>query len=181
MVMRLGAATGQGRDRADDSWSTADDLASFCRAEWPRLVGTLTLYCGDRAVAEELAQETLVRVWRHWADVERATNPQAWAHRVALNLASSWFRSGRARRRALQRAERAATPHRDPDPADAVAVRAAVSALPERQCRALILRYFADLSVREVAELMGCRDGTVKALTSQAIEALRSAGLEVTE
>ena len=40
----------------------ADDpeLADFCRSEWPRLVGSLGLYVGDRALAEDLAQEALV-------------------------------------------------------------------------------------------------------------------------
>jgi RNA polymerase sigma factor (sigma-70 family) len=57
--------------------------------------------------------------------------------------------------------------------ADAIAVRAAVAALPERQRAAVVLRYFADLPVSAVAEILSCAHGTVRSLTSQAIERLR--------
>lgn len=61
-----------------------DALSSFCAAEYPRLVGTLTLYCGDRPIAEELAQEALVRVCQHWSRIRRLENPGGWVHRVAI-------------------------------------------------------------------------------------------------
>jgi RNA polymerase sigma factor (sigma-70 family) len=54
-------------------------------------------------------------------------------------------------------------------------VRDAVAALPERMRTALVLRYFADLPVDAVAEIMDCAPGTVKSLTSQAIDKLRAA------
>ena len=54
MGMRLGAEPAVGWDVADAPEDA--DLAAFCRAQWPRLVGVLTLYSGNRAVAEELAQ-----------------------------------------------------------------------------------------------------------------------------
>ena len=62
-------------------------LVEFCRAEWPRLVGSLSLDVGSRELAEDLAQETLVRVCAHWRRVRRADSPSGWAHRVAFNLA----------------------------------------------------------------------------------------------
>ena len=76
------------------------DFDDFCSAEFPRLIGTLTLFCGDQGVAEELAQETLVRAYQHWKRVQRLDNPGAWANRVAINLATSYFRRKRAERRA---------------------------------------------------------------------------------
>src|SRR5260370_4149659 len=68
------------------------EFTAFCRAEWPRLVGSLALYTGDRDLGEELAQETLSRVFEHWAEVRDADSPRAWAHRVGLNLAKSHYR-----------------------------------------------------------------------------------------
>jgi RNA polymerase sigma factor (sigma-70 family) len=62
---------------------------------------------------------------------------------------------------------------RAPDAAAVLAVRAAVARLPSRQRIAVVLRYFADLPVRDVAELMRIAEGTVKALTAQAIANLR--------
>ena len=80
------------------------DLVGFCRAEWSRLVGTLALLTGDADLAEELAQETIVRVCRDWRKVSSMDAPGAWAHRVAVNLAHSHFRRRSAARRALARA-----------------------------------------------------------------------------
>lgn len=145
--------------------------SAFCRDLHPRLVGALALHCGDRDVAAELAQETLARVWERWSTVERHEAPEAWAFRVAFNLAASRYRRRAAERRAHGRVG-AAEAH-EPDAADAVAVRAAVAALPPRQRAALVLRYFADLSVERTADVLGCRPGTVKSLTSQAIVSLR--------
>jgi RNA polymerase sigma-70 factor (ECF subfamily) len=107
----------------------------------------------------------------------------AWTYRVAVNLANSWLRRRMAERRAHARLSgRAASAHTDPDPADAVAVRRAVGALPRRQRTALVLRYYADLPVAEVAALMGCAPGTVKSLTSKALTALRRVeGMQVAE
>jgi RNA polymerase sigma factor (sigma-70 family) len=98
-------------------------------------------------------------------------SPEAWAFRVAFNLAASRFRRGAAERRA--RARLGPPDDHATDHADAVAVRQAVAALPRRQRAALVLRYFADLPVDRTAEVLGCAPGTVKSLTSQAIASLR--------
>lgn len=152
------------------------DVHDYCRQLRPRLVGTLVLLLGDVGVAEEIAQETLARVWLRWrqlADLAEAARA-AWAYRVAVNLGRSWLRRRMAERRALRRlGGRAEAVHVDPDAAEAVAVRRAVAALPRRQRAAVILRFYADLSVEEVAEVMGCAPGTVKALTHQGLRALR--------
>ena len=152
-----------------------DDVSAFCRREWPRLVGSLSLFTGDGDLAEELAQETLARVCRDWRKVSNLDAPGAWAHRVALNLARSHFRHRAVARRHDRRF--AAAAFDDPDSATVIAVRLAVARLPHRQRTALVLRYFADLSVAETAEVMRCPEGTVKTLTRQAILALRSTGL----
>jgi RNA polymerase sigma factor (sigma-70 family) len=152
-----------------------DGRVEFCEREFPHLVGAVALYCGDVAVAEEIAQEALARACRYWPRVSQYDAPGAWARRVALNLASSHLR-----RRALERRARARLAARTPDAyegsdvADAVTVRRAVSSLPPRQRLALVLRYYADLSVADTAAQMRCAEGTVKALTAQGIAALRA-------
>jgi RNA polymerase sigma-70 factor (ECF subfamily) len=155
--------------------ATEIQLEEFCREQWGRLVGSLYLYVGDRELAEELAQETLVRAVQHWEDVAYADSPSAWAHRVAFNLAKSQFRRRLAQRRARSRVVALAPP--EPDLAAAVAVRAAVAGLPQAQRSALVLRYFADLPLRQVAAVMNCPENTVKSHIRRAIEALRGAGL----
>jgi RNA polymerase sigma factor (sigma-70 family) len=151
------------------------DLTTFCRLEWPRLVGSLTLYTGDRDLAEELTQEALIRVCEHWTQVREAESASGWAHRVGFNLAKSQFRRRAALRR-IRRLEPAQPDIWDPDTASDLAVRQAVAALPEPQRSALVLRYFADLPVSEVALLMACPTNTVKTHTRRALMALRDAG-----
>ena len=157
------------------SADTLDDVDSFCRREWPRLVGSLSLFTGNADLAEELAQETLARVCRDWRKVSGLAAPGAWAHRVAINLARSHYRH---RAVARKHASALVSPTSvDDDTASALAVREAVARLPVRQRSALVLRYFSDLSVAETAEAMRCPEGTVKTLTRQAILALRNQGL----
>ncbi|HEX2039952.1 MAG TPA: sigma-70 family RNA polymerase sigma factor [Acidimicrobiales bacterium] len=158
--------------------STAGGASAFYRAEYPRLVAALTLYCGDQELAAELAQEAMARAWRLWGRVGSYESPAAWVHRVGINLANSALRRAalRARLTQAERPEEAAAPA---DIGAALALRQAVASLPRRQRTALVLRYFVDLPYEEVAELMRCRAGTVRALTAQAIENLRkTAGLQ---
>ncbi len=154
----------------------ADDLVAFCEAEYPRLVGVLGLYSGNRAVAEELAQETLARVWRHWPKVSRLGNPGAWARRVAINLAKSHLR-----RVALEMRVRRIPEDVSSNPAaateDALEVRRAVAALPHRQKSALLLRFYLDLPFGEIAEVMDVPESTAKSLVRRGLARLRAGEL----
>jgi RNA polymerase sigma-70 factor (ECF subfamily) len=150
-----------------------DDLTEFCGAEWPRLVGALSLYTGDAELAQDLAQEAVARLCREWRKVRRLDAPSAWLHRVARNLAHSHFRRAGVGRRAAEQMRPPDVVHQTDD---AVATRVVVAALPERERDALVLRYYLGYSVRETAEALGCPEGTVKTLTHRAITRLRDAG-----
>lgn len=151
-----------------------DQAAAFYRAEYPRLVGWLTLYVGDRSVAEELAQDALLRALRRWRHVSRLESPGGWTWRVALNLANSTLRRHGAQRRALRRLEADHTDGGDPaDAAGTVAIQQAVAALPDRQRTAVILRYYLDLPVEDTAARMGISQDAVRSLTKRGIAALR--------
>jgi RNA polymerase sigma factor (sigma-70 family) len=153
-----------------------EDVHDFCRQLRPRLVGTLSLLCGDREVGEELAQETMARVWVNWAKLRDLDDQAmiAWTYRAAVNLSRSWIRRRVAERRALLRLSAGTTDrHCDPDAVEVVELRRAVASLPRRQRTAVVLRFYADLPVADVAALMGCAPGTVKALTAQAISNLQ--------
>lgn len=147
-------------------------MEEFCRRVSPRLVGSLLLLCGQRQVAEDMAQEALARAWERWSAVSLMESPEGWVFRVAFNLASSHQRRAMAERRATARLADAVAPS-DLDSDVAVALRQALIALPDRQRQAVVLRYYAQLSVVETADAMDCAAGTVKALTSQAVAALR--------
>ena len=150
------------------------DAAAFCAAAYPQLVGALSLYVGDRFLAEELAQEALLRACRQWPKVSALDSPGGWTWRVATNLANSHFRRRRAARRAQRRLEGTAeASYVDPDGAEAVAVRRAVAALPERQRTAFVLRHVQELTVEETAARIGASPDAVKSLTKRATATLR--------
>jgi RNA polymerase sigma-70 factor (ECF subfamily) len=145
------------------------NLDSFCRAMFPSLVGMLSLWCDDRYLAQELAQETLARVCRDWGKVQRLDHPEAWARRVALNLAFSWFRRRKAERRALSLSHRTQQ-SAQPDSAAAVELRTLIAALPKRQRTAVVLRYYSDLSYAEIARVMEVPESTAKSLVARSIK-----------
>ena len=151
-----------------------DALAQFCRREHPRLVGALTLYCNDRATAEDLAQEALARACLHWSRVQGMDAPGAWVHRVAMNLASSALRRKAAELRAHRRAGAGAEPVTDHDVASAVAVGNALAGLRAKQRRVLVLRYYLGFSVEETAGILGLPANTVKTHTRRALEHMRA-------
>ena len=164
-----GSITSEG-DRlpgADDN----EALSLLCRAERPRLVGLLALQVGDRAVAEELAQEVLVKLCVAWPRVDQ---PARWLTRVAVNTGNSWIRRRMAERRAYARHGMPSEAVEQVDSAATVTVRQAVAGLPKRQRTAVILRFYEQLSVAETAALMGCAEGTVKALTHKAVRRLQT-------
>jgi RNA polymerase sigma-70 factor, ECF subfamily len=155
-----------------------EDLAAFCRATYPRLVGALALYVGDRATGEDLAQEALLRAAQRWESVRAMASPQAWTYRVGINLANSWFRRRRAERAAQARSGGDVA---EADAADRVAVRVAVAALPRRTRTALVLRYYLGLPVRDAAAHMNISEDAVRSLTKRALAQLRTQLLQPEE
>jgi RNA polymerase sigma-70 factor (sigma-E family) len=149
-------------------------LADICHREHPRLVGLLALYVGNLAVAEDLTQEAFVRLHQHWPRVQHMASPRGWLATVGMNLSRSWWRRHFAQQRAQRRLEAAHDPRPTDEPGDVLAVRAAVAALPRRQRAALVLRYYAGLSITETAQQLRCAEGTVKSLTNRAITTLRT-------
>lgn len=148
-------------------------LADFCHREHSRLVGLLALYVGELPAAEDLAQEAFVRLHQHWPRVRNMDKPEAWLSTVGINLARSWWRRHFAHQRARRRLGSRPEAETTTEPADVLAVRAAVAALPHRQRAALVLRYYAGLSVAETARQLHCAEGTVKSLTHKAVASLR--------
>lgn len=149
-----------------------DELEAFCEMQYRQLVGLLVMTTGDRMIAEELAQDTLERVCQHWPKVRGLDRPDAWARRVAINLANSWFRRRGAERRANAR-HGADREQFESDPALDLTLNRAVERLPRRQRTAVVLRFVVGLSVAEVAVELGCAEGTVKSLTHRALSRLR--------
>jgi RNA polymerase sigma-70 factor (sigma-E family) len=142
------------------------------------LLRTGYLMTGDGRDAEDLVQETFLRVARRWNRVRSMDHPAAYARRILINLVLQ-----DAERRSRQKAE-LARQQAGVDTADQSAARAfwhvdnlaefrwALAQLPARQRAVLVLRYWADLPVGEVAEILGCSPGTVTGTASRAADRL---------
>lgn len=150
-----------------------DDLTGFIASHHARLVGVVALNTGDRHAADDLAQETWVRLCQHWDRVQPGSDPWPYTVTIALNLCRSRWRRLSRRWREVPHSLDVAIPevaddHRLPLLDDAL------RNLTPRQREAIVLRYYAQLDVAETAASMGCADGTVRALTHQAITSLRA-------
>jgi len=153
-----------------------DDFERFCRDAHPGLVAALAHHCGDRFLAEELAQEALIRAGDRWSKVRQLDSPAGWTFRVGANLAVSSFRRRGAEKRALARASASggSGARRDPDAGEAVAVRRALDELPEKQRRVLLMRYVLDLSAEQTGATLGMSAGAVRMQCHRALATLHA-------
>ena len=133
----------------------------FYRAEWGAMVGLAYTLTGSRPVAEDLAQEAMLRAYRGWARVSSYDKPATWVRRVLINLAASRWRRQRSAAKAMLRWRGRAELVVEIDDTSS-AVWDAVLRLPRRQCEVIALYYGCDLSVDEVADTLDCAAGTVR-------------------
>lgn len=144
----------------------------FCATAHPKLVAALAHQTGDAWLAEELAQEALIRAGARWSKVSELASPVGWAFAVGANLGRSHFRRRSAEGRALVRLRSAPRPG-PADATDAITVRVALQQLPHKQREALVLRYYLGLSPEEAAEALHSTAGAIRALTHRGIGSLR--------
>jgi RNA polymerase sigma-70 factor (sigma-E family) len=146
----------------------------FYAAWWPRLVRTAYAVSGDLGVAEDAVQTALAKAYRSWRRVSRADSPEAYVRRMAVNEVLNHHRTAAARREST-RPDLPETASSTDDPQlTRDEVWRAVLTLPPRQRAVLVLRYYEDLSEHEIAEVLGCRPGTVKSQASAALASLRA-------
>ncbi len=141
------------------------------RTEFGNVARTAYLLTGDPEEAADLAQEAFVETYRRWEDVSRMDRQAAWVQRVVRNLAVTWLRRQRVWARLAARLEVAEVATLEPllDPE----LMAALAALTPAQRVVLVLRYYSDQSIEDVADTLHKRPGTVRALTSQGLEKMR--------
>jgi RNA polymerase sigma-70 factor (sigma-E family) len=151
---------------------TDDEFTEFVHATWPGLYRTAYLMLGDHQLAEDLVQTALAKTYASWRKVKEPAAAPAYARVVLANTAASWFRrrSWRNEHPTEQLPEGAI--HGDPSTRPAVVD--ALRTLAPRQRAVIVLRYYDDLSVREVATALGISEGTVKSQTSDALARLRT-------
>jgi RNA polymerase sigma-70 factor (sigma-E family) len=147
----------------------------FAAARLPAVLRFAGVLTGDRGLAEDIVQEVLIRANARWQAIARLDRPEAYVQKMIVNEYLSWRR--RSWRLVLSGAGTDLRTRPTPDPAAGHAERDAIFAelakLPPQQRAVLVLRYYEGLSDAEIADVLGCRPGTVRGYASRALAALR--------
>ena len=181
----------------------AGESSAFCQLAAEHERRLLQQACGltrDLSAAEDLVAETLVEAWRSLARYNGACRFSTWLFAILLHRHQKALRRARSRPipfaslpsveadQRQQAQENLPTP--GPSPAEeamrleaADKLRQAIEALPEKHQRVILLRFFEDASLPEIAALLDCSVGTVKSRLHYALENLREAqhGLNLSE
>jgi RNA polymerase sigma-70 factor (sigma-E family) len=151
--------------------SDSADFDAFYIAAVRRVVLYLYAACGDRAEAQDLAQEAFARAWQNWPKVSRYEDPEGWVRTVAWRLMANRWRSLRRWFAAQARLGPPAEATGGPSP-DRVAILEALQRLPKAQRQAIALHYLLDMPINDISATTGIPVGTVKARLSRARTAL---------
>ena len=131
---------------------------------------------GDRALAEEIVMEALLRTFTGFGRLRDPGRADVYLRRAVINLSRTGIRRRMLERRvgsALAEPGEASSSARVPE--DAAVVWAAVRDLPDRQRACVVLRYYEDLSEAQIADVLDCAVGTVKSQLSKARAKLAAA------
>jgi RNA polymerase sigma-70 factor (sigma-E family) len=152
----------------------AEGFAQFVEARERALQRTAHLLTGDWALAEDLVQTALARAWPRWERIMRRDDPETYVRRVMVNTWATWSRRRwRGERPSPAVPDRAAAGDLAEEVTARVGLRVALASLTGRQRAVLVLRVYDDLSEAQVANVLNCSVGTVKATMSQALAKLR--------
>jgi RNA polymerase sigma-70 factor, ECF subfamily len=151
----------------------AAEFSEYVTLRWPPMLRTARLLTGDDGLAEDLVQTALEKCYVAWPRLRARGALDAYVRRTIVNTYISW-----QRRRSWHEVPRERIP--EPEAADATAtvpqrsvLQTALAELPARQRAVVVLRFYEDLSVRQVAAELNCSTGTVKSQTSDALGRLR--------
>jgi RNA polymerase sigma factor (sigma-70 family) len=151
-------------------------LEDFMLRSFDRVATRLDRSFRGGASAEDAVQEALVRAWQRSAAGEPVTSWDGWIATVSANLARSEWRRRQAEARALSRymrLDRSGVTDWPPELEHLGPVAEAVEGLPLRESQVIVLRYYGDLDLRRIAELLGVSEGTVKRCLHDARNRLR--------
>ena len=155
---------------------TDEEFAELVHASWASLYRTAYLMLGDAADAEDLVQTALAKTYANWRRVRSVDAAPGYARTTLVNTAASWFRKKgwRNERPTEVLPEVASAGSHETDLSERRTVIDALSILPPRQRAVVVLRFYEDLPVAQVAHALGITEGTVKSQTSEALSKLRT-------
>src|SRR5215831_11255926 len=151
------------------------DFERLYQASYGKILGTLTAMLGDRAAAEDCAQDAFERAYKKWPTWQPIAPAEAWVHRIAINAAVSYQRKMRLRE-VGEVIRRLGRPGLAPDPQKVVEHRdiaVALAKLPPKQAAAIVLRHYHGYTNRTIAQALGIPERTVASRLAVAKERLR--------
>ena len=154
----------------------ADDAGfeAFWSRERDRIRLALLLTLNDAPLAAEAVDEAMARAYPRWSRVSSLRDPAGWVFRVGLNWARSSLRKrGLRPTLSVEALDRAAGGEQDL-PATDGALWAAVARLPVKQRAVIVLRFYLDWPLEQIAEALEIPPGTVKSRLHRALKALGS-------
>jgi RNA polymerase sigma-70 factor (ECF subfamily) len=152
------------------------DFERLYQASYGKILGTLTAMLGDRAAAEDCAQDAFERAYKKWATWQPIAPAEAWVHRIAINAAVSYQRKMRLRE-VGEVIRRIGRPGRAPAPPGVVQqtdLAIALAKLPPKQAAAIVLRHYHGYTNRAIAQALGIPERTVASRLAVAKERLRA-------
>src|SRR5438552_16465649 len=147
--------------------SARAEFAVFYDKELGGQVRRAFLLVGSNEVANDVVHDGFVAVYRRWGEL---AEPGAYLNRVVLNGCRDHFRQRQRQARLLPRVASTAQMTAVSDTLDDV-----LSGLPFNQRAAIVLRFYAELSVAEIADALGCRPGSVGPWINRGLQRMRKA------
>jgi RNA polymerase sigma-70 factor (sigma-E family) len=151
------------------SRDTAGALREAFQEHYLPLLRLATLLSQEPHTAEDLVQEIFVRAAARLATLS-SEEVRPYLRRAVVNLWKTTQRQAARSGRLTWQLDESST---DADPADRELMRGLLLGLAPRQRACLVLRYYEDLTGPQIAEVLGCSEGTVKSQTSKALKRLR--------
>jgi RNA polymerase sigma-70 factor, ECF subfamily len=151
------------------------DFERLYQVSYRKILGTLIGILGDRAAAEDCAQDAFERAYKKWATWQPIAPAEAWVHRIAINAAISHQRKMRLRE-VGEVIRRIGRPGLGLDPQVVVENRdiaTALAMLPPKQAAAMVLRHYHGYTNRAIAQLLGIPERTVASRLAVAKTRLR--------
>ena len=146
------------------------DFDTYYSASYERVRRAMALTFRDPTLAEEIAQEAFFQTLRKWSKVSLLDHPEGWTMIVALNKGRDIYRR-RVRQEARQSlvVQRSTRYSGEDRVEDQMMVATLLEGVSDRQREALLLRYITQLTIPEIAAVMSCAEGTVKATLHAAL------------
>jgi len=145
----------------------------FARTHMPPMLRFAKVLCGDRALAEDVLQEVLIRLHKRWDEIESIARPEAYVRKMIVNEYISWRRKWARVVPVPEVRLLDVVPDHAVDHAERAALIEDMASLPPKQRAVIVLRYYGGLSDAQIADTLGCGESTVRAYATRALAALR--------